>query len=218
MDVSPPAGAISMQLGQLQLLIGLDELVMVGPGPDPGRTMLPPDADAIREYVRCDGEGRYRPLPGLRNLPENWHARFSSIEDFSAALDAVYPLAQRHTGLYEDGSLSITSMEELFARQEGRYAIARELSSRGRELARAILCGACVRVPLWAGPGCIENGAIPCPEPCSVMLSLCREAALWEQDRPGSAPASADIPFGAFEEPGNQVREAYLRAMEAQHG
>ena len=25
---------------------------------------------------------------------------------------------------------------------------------------------------------------MPCPEPCSVLLALCREAAVWQQERP----------------------------------
>jgi sirohydrochlorin cobaltochelatase len=206
---------IEAALGELTLIVGLEQAVIAGP-PRPGQTIeIPPDPDAIRDHVRHDENGRYRPLSGLRNLPGGWQARFSDLESFSAAVDAVYPLAQRHAALFEAGTLQTTSLGEVFARQTGRYRVAANLSPRGRELARALLCGACVRTPMWASESGLPSGGIPCPEPCSIMLALCREAALWESDPPSPAPPDPDVPFANFEEPGNQLREAYLRATGA---
>jgi hypothetical protein len=209
-----PEDAVAASLGQLTLLIGLDEAVIAGPGPDPGARELPADVAAIRVHVRADDRGNYRPLSGLRNLPSNWHARFTSLEAFANAVDAVYPLAQRHAALLAEGSLVVVPLDAVFERQAGRYAVAARLSAAGRDRAVRMLCGACVRSPLWAGQPASEEGAIPCPEPCSVMLALCREAALWEQDRPAAAEPCAGVPFAAFDQPGNHLREAYLRSME----
>jgi sirohydrochlorin cobaltochelatase len=204
--------SLEAALGQLTLIVGLDEAVIAGP-PRAGEAIdIPPDPDAIRDHVRFDEQGGYRPLSGLRNLPGGWQARFTSLETFSAAIDAVYPLAQRHAAQFEAGTLQVTSLDEVFARQTGRYRVAADLSARGREAARGLLCGACVRTPVWAVGGGVPPGGIPCPEPCSILLALCREAALWQSDPPCPSPADPDVPFANFEEPGNQLREAYLRA------
>jgi hypothetical protein len=73
-----------------------------------------------------------------------------------------------------------------------------------------------VKRPVWrddqAAPPLPGETTIPCPEPCSVLVSLCREAALWQRDPPPSSPIDPGVPFAAFEQPGNDVREAYLRA------
>jgi hypothetical protein len=217
-DVAAPEGSIAVQLGQLQLLVGLDEAVIVGPGPDPRACELAGDPEAVRQHVRLDDEGRYRPLSGLRNLRSNWHARFTTLESFGAAVDAIYPLGQRHAALHAEGRLTVTTLDELFARQEGRYAVAADLSARGRELALGILCGSCVRVPLWTGAQVVSEGGIPCPEPCSLLLALCREAALWEREPPAITANDAQVPLGAFETPGNPIRETYIRAMESRSG
>jgi hypothetical protein len=57
----------------------------------------------------------------------------------------------------------------------------------------------------------VNSGDVPCPEPCSVFVSLCREAALWEQAPPQPAAVDDRVAWAAFDEPGNEVREAYLQ-------
>ncbi|MCL6646686.1 MAG: hypothetical protein K6U88_17315, partial [Dehalococcoidia bacterium] len=56
-------------------------------------------------------------------------------------------------------------------------------------------------------------GSPPCPEACSVFVALAREAAAWEQEGAEPAPVDPAIPFAAFEEPGNEIREAVLAAL-----
>ena len=95
------------------------------------------------------------------------------------------------------------------ARQRGRYRVAGELDAEGRERARDVLCGRCERTPAWAGEAASQE-AIPCPEPCSVMVALCREAALWQREPPAPTSADATVAFADFAAPGNEIREAYL--------
>jgi hypothetical protein len=42
------------------------------------------------------------------------------------------------------------------------------------------------------------------------MVSLCREAALWQDGPPKRTTPDPRAPFAAFDEPGNEIREAYL--------
>jgi len=214
MPLAEPEGAIVVPFGELSIAIGLNEIVVAGPGPDPGARKLPADVEVVREHVRFDDRGMYRPLSGLRNLPTNWHVRLPTLEAMAATLEAVYPLAQRDLAAHADGELEVTTLDDVFGRQVGRYRVAAGLSEHGRALVRRALCGSCVRVPFWAGERTLPDGGIPCAEPCSVVLSLCREAALWEAERPEGRPPDPAVPFAAFDVPGNPLREAFLRAME----
>jgi len=214
-----PADAISATLGQLTIHVGADEVLVEGP-PAPGEPReIEPVPAAFHAMARFDDSGRYRPLPGARTLPGGWYSRFASLESLDAALDAVYPLLQHHAAQYADGGLRVVTLEVVFARQAGRYQVAAELTEAGRALAVRMLCGICVKTPIWR-EGTSREGAVPgpdilpCPEPCSVFLALCREAALWEKERPKPVAPDANVGFAAFEQPGNEIRERMLAVME----
>jgi hypothetical protein len=183
---------------------------VAGPAAD-GVETLPCDPDAIRERVRRDASGRYRPLSGARSLPGGWRAACATADETIDAIEAIYPLAVRHTDAWERGALRIVPLDDVLTRQSGRYEVAGQLSEAGHRAAIEALCSRCVRVPVWRGDD--PGDGIPCPEACSVMVALCREAAVWERDgapEPGTPDEST--PFAAFEQPGNEVRETYLAA------
>lgn len=165
----------------------------------------------VREKVRFDRTGQYRPLSGARGLPTGWHAVLSDGLTMDDAIEAVYPLATIHRAQFEDGSLRVVGLDDVLSRQSGRYEGAAQLSSAGRALVRDVLCNdVCVRVPVWAGLSA-ATGEIPCPEPCSALVALAREASLWEQDPPELTTPDPTVEFAEFEVPGNVVRETYLR-------
>jgi sirohydrochlorin cobaltochelatase len=185
--------------------------ITVGVPGEPIR-VLEPTPEAVAAFVRHGDDGRYRPLSGAKTLPHGWEVTVTDQFPLDVAFEAVYPLSTVHQRLFAEGRLEIVPLEAVLARQSGRYESSSMLSSQGRELAVAILCGECVRTPVWAGADC-PAGGIPCPEPCSVMVSLCREAAFWEANPPAPAPVDATVAFAAFDEPGNQLRERYLSEM-----
>ena len=102
-------------------------------------------------------------------------------------------------------------------RQRGRYRVAGELDEDGRERAQRVLCGECVRTPVWAGEATVAGSVsdIPCPEPCSVKIALCREAALLEREPPPASSPDATVAFADFAAEGNATREAYLASAPA---
>jgi hypothetical protein len=228
-------------------------------------TEVESNAAALRERIRFDGGGRYRPLSGARTLPRGWFVRMQrpaptavpvvrtgpgvamrgerySVTAVRAYLESkealgiqnvvrapqppsrepeqlltedevvetVYPLATVHRAQYADGTLRVVTLDDVIGRQQGRYRSAAELDGPGRERARTVVCGACVRRPVWAGEVSREAD-IPCPEPCSVLLAFVREAAEWQRERPAQLPADPAVPFAAFDKPGNELREAWLR-------
>ena len=204
-------------LGQLTLRLEETGLaVIAGPGTGDDEVLATPDA--LRERVRHDERGRYRPLSGAKSMPGGWFARVVP-NALPGALEALYPLALEHIAAAERGELRIVPLDQVLERQAGRYRAAAQLDVEGRDVASEVLCRGCVRVPVWRGVSASATAdsavlSIPCPEPCSVLVSLCREAALWQQSPPASTAASPDIAFAAFETPGNEVREAYLAARQ----
>ena len=169
-------------------------------------------AEAVAEFVRTDDGGRYRPLSGAKTLPTAWEATIGDSLTLDDALEAVYPLSTVHQQQLDSGTLRVVTLEEVFARQSGRYEETARLSSRGRAQAVQTLCAECVRQPVWAGQPCGSDD-IPCPEPCSVFVALCREAVLWEANPPTPSPPDPAVPWAAFDEPGNELRERYLSRM-----
>jgi sirohydrochlorin cobaltochelatase len=184
--------------------------VVAGPDGAGEDSQLEGSAAALRNQVRFDSQGRYRPLAGAHSLRHGWQMRCRAAE-LPALLDEVYPLALRHSDSWSRGTLRLVQLDEVLRRQSGRYAVAGELGEQGRAAASGGLCATCVKSPAWRGDHPADD-QIPCPEPCSVLVSLCREAALWQRDPPAPSEPNSAIAFAAFDEPGNEVREAYLAA------
>ncbi|MCY3601659.1 MAG: DR2241 family protein [Chloroflexi bacterium] len=194
--------------GEVAVAFRDGQVELSGPHPGPDAHELEGTVEALREHVRSDAHGRYRPLSGARTMPRNW--RVSLPENLAeAAIDAVYPQALLHQGQAAQGLLHVVPLDAVVARQRGRYRIAGELDAEGQERARDALCGRCVRTPVWAGKAASDE-EIPCPEPCSVMIALCREAALWQREAPQPSSPDPEVAFADFPTRGNEVREAYL--------
>ncbi len=200
------------QFGELTVLRKDGTTVVRGPGER--RDTVPSDENALRLRVRLDVQGRYRPLSGARTLPAGWEVKTAPGLPLERAIETVYPLALTHMRLHAEGKLLMATLDDVLSRQTGRYAGSEKLPPDRRAIAIGLLCGQCVRIPLWNGEEC-SGAEIPCPEPCSVLVSLCREAAFWEDEPPEPAPVDPAVAFAAFDEPGNELREAYLAARTA---
>jgi hypothetical protein len=199
--------------GEAHVLLTHDLLFMRiwGPQTEDEPHCFEPTSDELRQWIRIDERGRYRPLPGAKTMRKGWEATIATPErDHQAVYDALYPLAMTQRAL-GSGGLRVVSLNEALSRQASRYKVAAELDAEGRRAAASVLCGQCVKAPLWNGAQWPDGPQIVCPEPCSVLISLCREAAIWQRNRPGPAAVDPDLPFAEFEQPANEIREAYLR-------
>lgn len=202
------AAGRAFAFGEIDVAFAEGRVTLTGPRAGGAPRALEAAVEALRLHARFDDRGRYRPLSGARTMPGGWRVELPA-RLAGAALEAVYPLAMLHQAQAAAGTLRVVPFADAVARQRGRYRAAGALDDAGRELARETLCGGCVRTPVWAGESAGAE-AIPCPEPCGLLLALCREAARWQAEPPTPAPPDPDAPFAAFETPGNEVREAYL--------
>jgi sirohydrochlorin cobaltochelatase len=204
-------GELPRQVGQLTIERDGDGWLIA----TAGHPADPATLETVREWSREDARGRYRPLPGARSLRPGLRLRTADIGDARDAVEAIYPLALLHFRQHAEGALRLVPLEESLARQTGRYEDAAALDDRGRAAVADVLCGQCVKTPLWREPSApVES--IPCPEACSVLIALCREAALWQQSLLARSAPDPDIPFAAFETAGNEVREAVIACMEGE--
>lgn len=175
---------------------------------------LPSDPAAIRQHARFDTHGRYRPLTGARNLRRGWWVEAGETLSPDEVVEAVYPLATVHRKQYPEGMLRVVTLDEVLARQSGRYESAASLPPAGRERVRRVLCRDwCVRTPVWASDERPPDTGIPCPEPCSVFVALAREAAQWDAAPPIPSAIDDTVEFADFEAPGNRIRETYLALL-----
>lgn len=218
-EVFPATG--TFQLGELTIVRDGEAAVIRGPGR--GDARIPPDPDAVRDFVSQDASGRYRPLASARSLPHGWQVTCETSSDLAAVVDAIYPLALAHVEQWRAGSLRVIPLADTLSRQTARYAVSNELTPAGRDATAESLCGRCVKQPLWRRPSDpppidAPLQTIPCPEPCSVLVSLCREAALWEKTMPPATPIDPTVSFADFEASGNEVREDCLARMRANSG
>tara|TARA_Y100000588_G_C14142974_1_gene876983 strand:+ start:696 stop:1376 length:681 start_codon:yes stop_codon:yes gene_type:complete len=198
-------------LGEIRGTFQNETLRLAGPCTGISQFAIEPTVEKIGEHIRFDEHGRYRPLSGARSVPHCWHTSLGR-DLVEAAIEVIYPQALTHQEQAAKGTLRIITFEELAARQQGRYQVVEELSPSSLKSAQAVLCGNCVRTPMWSDTSpATPADSIPCPEPCSVMLELFREATFWQKELPESKPPNTSVAFAAFSTPGNEIREAFLR-------
>ena len=207
--------AVATTFGQLGIEPVDDGFVVSGPDGDGPAIELQCSPEHVSEHHRSDDTGRYRPLSGARSMRSGWKVRATNQRELDTIIDAVYPLARVHRSQNQARALRIVPLQAVLAGQSGRYSSANNLSAAGRELATSTLCGDCVRTPVWRGDQTTIDD-IPCPEACSVLVSLCREAAIWEQSRPRRATIDESVGYADFGIPGNALRETVLAAMNTQ--
>ncbi len=201
----------AFKLGQLSIEFDGEAAVVHGPAAATPEIEVEASEEPLRNWVRHDAARRYRPLPGSNDMQPGWRARCDDASlTLAEVLEIVYPLAMLHVAQHREGTLRVVPLPDVLERQSGRYARAVTLSAEARDVAVSVLCGQCVKQPVWHGANA-GKGEIPCPEACSVMVSLCRDAALWESTPPTNAPVDVQLPWAAFERPGNAIREQYLR-------
>ena len=126
--------ATKFSVGELSVSVVDAEAVIASPERRSGTLDVEASAEALRRQARFDERGRYRPLSGARTLPGGWQTRCPS-DGVGAFVDEVYPLALRHSEQWKSGTLRVVGMEDVLARQSGRYAVAASLDERGRGVA-----------------------------------------------------------------------------------
>ena len=199
------------------------------------------DPRAAREIAKLTEEGEYRPLKSSPNLRRGWEIRVGDARRLATAMNYLYPAGIVHWHLHREGRLEVTDYRQNAARQSGIYKRVQRLSDEGVQNTARACCedAVCLKRTLWNvdenTPLEMERGEgeIPCPEPCSIFVSLARRVRLFEREERGLAPGDlspseredlaalveaaahgGEIGFAReaeFEEPLNERRVRYRR-------
>lgn len=172
----------------------------------------------LREAVRLDDDGRYRPLSGAATLPTGWVLAGLDRVELTHGVDAVYPGTVAHWHREQAGVLPVTDFRETVARQSGIYADLEDLDPSEQGAATEAVCGTCVRSRRWRTDGepptdASDDDAIPCREACPFLLTAAH--TFHESGGEAAEEADPDVPVYALEESANGYRVWYAEALPA---
>lgn len=214
------------------------------------------DPFTAREIAQVTDEGEHRPLKTAPNMRRGWSFEALDAAALWTALDYLYPACVAHWYAGRVGTLRVTHWRETAGRQSGIYSAVGLLAEPAlRDTVRAC-CGdaVCLRSVAWGVDGAdpappatdLESmlgaaspdpgdASVPCPEACSMFVSLARKVLTIErsprQELPGLGAVGAleaeqiravvgaaaagtlgEIREGEFDEPANPRRVRYLAA------
>jgi sirohydrochlorin cobaltochelatase len=171
--------------GMFEIRHALDE----GRANDSLTTLVTPEG--LRDQVRLDEKGEFRPVHTLRNLPRGWRAVLSE-GDLRRAVHLLYPAVIEESYAHHHHALRCTPWNATARRQTGIYAKVQKASSVQVEHVARDVCGGCLKTRLWAGEPLHQTffsgvpGAIPCAEACTLLVAELREEVSGKR---GAAPS-----------------------------
>lgn len=154
----------------------------------------------LRQIAQFTATGAYRPLKSAPTLQRAWRSHAADSAELEHALNCIYPGAIADWYAVNGPSpAKVTHFREFTERQSGMYRITAKLSDA--QAARVIRAGChrsvCLKRRLWTVAGLspdpeADKSAIPCLEPCPLLLEFARKAMRLEQEERIPIPLPAD--------------------------
>ena len=155
--------------------------------------------DDLRQIAQFTTGGRFRPLKSAPNLQRGWEFTARNASELMFALECLYPGSVADWFAVRQGAPPVTHYREFTERQTGMYRVTTLLTdAQVAAMARAGCHSRfCLKQRLWTVKGLAadsveEKSAIPCLEPCAVLLEFARMAARLEQCERQGLTLSAD--------------------------
>jgi hypothetical protein len=154
----------------------------------------------IRTLAQFTIAGVFRPLKSAPTLQRGWRATPGDEEALGAALNQLYPGGVADWFASQTPLPPVTSYREFTGRQTGMYRITTRLDDGAAGAVIRACCHKdfCLKRRLWTVEGLPDDppaakSALPCLEPCAILLEFARKIARVEQDeRTQPAPDPAD--------------------------
>ncbi len=175
-ETSPP-----WKIGEIIIRPGFELLHRDDLGNDPASLRRIRSLEDLRELIRLDQKGNFRPLRAAPNLRRGWIYHAPDLSSLQLALDYLYPAELANWSLSRRQQLPITPWNETAERQTGRFGIVREIDEAAiRELVTHHCQPGCLKQRLWhpaIQPFQTVSNKIPllCPEACNFLVSKARE-------------------------------------------
>jgi sirohydrochlorin cobaltochelatase len=148
---------------------------------DPASLRILPTPEDLRELIRVDREGNFRPLRAAPSLRNGWILHAPTLYSLQLALDYLYPAMLANWTLWRQSALFPTPWRETAERQTGRFHIVREIDDTAvLELVAQHCQPGCLKQRLWppaAQPVDAPLNQVPlfCPEACNYLVGKARE-------------------------------------------
>ena len=132
--------------------------------------------------------GQFRPLKAAPHLHSDWRCVVNDLTGLETALRHLYPGSVADWHVLELGQAQPTSYREFTELQTGIYRITAKLSPGQAKPASEACCqsASCLKKRRWAvddlpAEETARKSAIPCLEPCALMLEFARRVFRFEQ-------------------------------------
>ena len=142
----------------------------------------------LRDLGQFTAGGKFRPLRSAPNLQHGWEFTAHNASELLFALETLYPGSIADWFAVRHGVPPVTHYRDFTARQTGMYRVTTLLSDEQvTHIARAGCHPRfCLKQRLWTVKGLEpdsvqDKSAIPCLEPCAVLLEFARMGARLEQ-------------------------------------
>jgi hypothetical protein len=150
----------------------------------------------IRPLAQFTARGAFRPLKSAPNLQRGWRATPRDEETLGAALNQLYPGAMADWFAAQAPLPPVTSYREFTGRQTGMYRITTRLDDAAAGAVIRACCHKdfCLKRRLWTVDGLppdppASKSALPCLEPCAILLEFARRTARAGQDESAQPPS-----------------------------
>ena len=149
-----------------------------------------------RDLVTFDEQGRYRPLKTAPSLAGGWVFPDLGPRDLYETVETIYPATVANWHREREGELDVTHWRETMERQSGIYGVVKTWDrGEGYEHVNwvAEACcddSQCLKRREWEYDDDTDldvdggDGAFPCREPCSVVVSAARKWTRLESEQP----------------------------------
>jgi hypothetical protein len=149
----------------------------------------------VRDLVKYDDRGRYRPLKTAPTLPTGWVFSDLSAADLVRAVDFAYPATVANWHRERAGDLDVSHWRETVDRQTGIYGVVKTWDrGEGHDHVNRVAetcCedSQCLKRREWEYDENTDldvdggEGTFPCREPCSLVIAAAREWTKLEGER-----------------------------------
>ena len=142
----------------------------------------------LRALAETNALGQFRPLKAAPHLRSGWRCVVNDLTGMETALRHLYPGSVADWYALELGQAQPTSYREFTERQTGMYRITAKLTAEQAKPASEACChpASCLKQRRWAvddlpREDTEKKSAIPCLEPCALMLEFARGVFRFEQ-------------------------------------
>jgi sirohydrochlorin cobaltochelatase len=148
---------------------------------DPAGLRILPTPEDLRELIRHEPEGDFRPLRAAPNLQRGWLLHAPDLPGLLLAFDYIYPGELANWTSWRHGALPTTAWRETAERQTGRFRVVREIDDAAIcELTTQVCEPGCLKRRLWAPASepietALTEIPLLCPEACNFLVSKARE-------------------------------------------